>query len=52
MVLVFYCSNLYRSQNLYFQMSVDHKEQKATQLTPEWLEQFSLLGDNLGVKVE
>ena len=44
--------NLHRSQNLYFQMSLDHKEQKATLLAPEWMEQFSLLGDNLGVKVE
>ena len=44
--------NLYRSQNLYFQMSLDHKESKAQELHTEWLEQFSLLGDNLGVKVE
>ena len=44
--------NLYLSQNLYFQMSIEHKEKKLVELKPEWLEQFSLLGDNLGVKVE
>ena len=44
--------NLYLSQNLYFQMSLDHKEKKSIELKPEWLEQFSLLGDNLGIKVE
>ena len=44
--------NLYLSQNLYFQMSLEHKEGKGTVLSPEWLEQFSVLGDNLGVKVE
>ena len=43
---------LYLSQNLYFQMSLDNKELKPLELKPEWLEQFSMLGDNLGVKVE
>ena len=44
--------NLYLSQNLYFQMSLEHKEGKGTIVSPEWLEQFSILGDNLGIKVE
>jgi hypothetical protein len=44
--------NLYLSQNLYFQMSLEHKQRKPQELNAEWMEQFSLLGDNLGVKVE
>ena len=44
--------NLYLSQNLYFEMSLDHKERKPHELSAEWLEQFSQLGDNLGIKVE
>jgi len=44
--------NLYLSQNLYFEMSLDHKERKPQELTADWLEQFFLLGDNLGIKVE
>ena len=44
--------NLYLSQNLYFEMSLENKEPKPSELSAEWLEQFSLLGDNLGVKVE
>ena len=42
--------NLYKTQNLYFEMSVQHKEHNGH--TAEWIKQFSLLGDNLGVKVE
>ncbi|NOT76448.1 MAG: DUF3536 domain-containing protein [Cyclobacteriaceae bacterium] len=44
--------NLYLSQNLYFKMSLEHKEPVHAELNAEWVEQFSLLGDNLGVKVE
>ena len=44
--------NLYLSQNLYFEMSLENKEHKTKELSAEWLEQFSLLGENLGVKVE
>ncbi len=44
--------NSYLSQNLYFKMSLEHKESAHSGLNAEWLEQFSLLGDNLGVKVE
>lgn len=44
--------NLHKSQNLYFEISVENKAQKETQLNSEWIDQFNLLGDNLGVKVE
>lgn len=43
--------NLHRCQNLYFQMSIHNKEAKPETLDAEWQEQFSVLGDNLGVKV-
>lgn len=42
--------NLYKTQNLYFEISVQHREHNGH--TAEWIKQFSLLGDNLGVKVE
>lgn len=42
---------LYRSQNLYFEISLENRD-KPTELHKEWLDQFLLLGDNLGVKVE
>ncbi|MFD0997905.1 DUF3536 domain-containing protein [Ohtaekwangia kribbensis] len=42
--------NLYKTQNLYFEMSVQHKEHNGH--TAEWIKQFGLLGDNLGVKVD
>ncbi|MBX2962937.1 MAG: DUF3536 domain-containing protein [Cyclobacteriaceae bacterium] len=38
---------LYKSQNLYFEMSKEKVSEK-----PEWMEQFKLLGENLKVKVE
>ncbi|HQQ97431.1 MAG TPA: DUF3536 domain-containing protein [Cyclobacteriaceae bacterium] len=44
--------NLYLSQNLYFQMSLENKEGKHPNLNADWKDQFSLLGDNLGIKVE
>ncbi len=44
--------NLHQSQNLYFETSVEIKNQKDVEINAEWVEQFSLLGDNLGVKVE
>ena len=43
--------NLYLSQNLYYRMSVENRERKGGEPHAEWMEQFSLLGDNLGVKV-
>ena len=42
--------NLYRSQNLFFEISRQIADDNGR--TPEWKKQFSLLGDNLGVKVE
>lgn len=41
-------TDLYKSQNLYFEMSRELDEEKQK---PEWMKQFQLLGDNLGVKV-
>jgi alpha-amylase/alpha-mannosidase (GH57 family) len=41
--------NLYKTQNLYFEMSVQNREHNGH--SAEWIKQFSLLGDNLGVKV-
>ena len=38
---------LYKTQNLYFEMSKERGAEK-----PEWLTQFKLLGENLKVKVE
>jgi hypothetical protein len=43
--------NLHHSQNLYFEMSVNRRGRKQ-ESTTEWTDQFSLLGDNLGVKVQ
>jgi alpha-amylase/alpha-mannosidase (GH57 family) len=42
--------NLYRSQNLFFEISNDVADHENR--SPEWRKQFLLLGDNLGVKVE
>ena len=41
--------NLYRSQNLYFEISKDNADNDSR--SPEWLNQFTLLGENMGVKV-
>jgi len=41
--------NLHNSQNLYFQISKEENSNKNA--LPEWLDQFKLLGENLGVKV-
>lgn len=41
--------NLHRSQNLYFVISRDNAENGSR--SPEWLKQFTLLGENMGVKV-
>jgi alpha-amylase/alpha-mannosidase (GH57 family) len=42
--------NLYRSQNLFFEISNDIADSDAR--SPEWRKQFIQLGDNLGVKIE
>ena len=41
--------NLYRSQNLYFEISKDNYDNDTR--SPEWLKQFTSLGENMGVKV-
>ncbi len=41
--------NLHKSQNLYFQISKEEQANKNS--LPDWVEQFKLLGENLGVKV-
>ncbi|MEX1241139.1 MAG: DUF3536 domain-containing protein, partial [Cyclobacteriaceae bacterium] len=41
--------NLYKSQNLYFQISREIPDNENR--SPEWLIQFALLGANMGVKV-
>lgn len=41
--------NLYRSQNLFFEISKDNYDNDTR--SPEWLKQFVLLGQNMGVKV-
>jgi alpha-amylase/alpha-mannosidase (GH57 family) len=43
--------SLYRSQNLYFEISRQNGLE-TNSLRKEWLKQFKLLGENLGVKVE
>jgi hypothetical protein len=45
-------TNLHNSQNLYFEISMENKSQQLPKLNKDWLEQFNLLGENLGVKVE
>jgi hypothetical protein len=42
--------SLYRSQNLYFLISCENLQNDGH--SREWIEQFNLLGDNLGIKVE
>ncbi|HRI80537.1 MAG TPA: DUF3536 domain-containing protein, partial [Cyclobacteriaceae bacterium] len=44
--------NLYLSQNLYFELSQEIKESEGGEPDTDWIKQFSLLGDNLGIKVE
>ncbi len=44
--------NLHNTQNLYFEISMENKEKTTGELDKDWMEQFNLLGDNLGVKVE
>jgi alpha-amylase/alpha-mannosidase (GH57 family) len=44
--------NLHKSQNLYFEISMEHKKRPHEEKDPEWMEYFKLLGSNLGVKVE
>jgi alpha-amylase/alpha-mannosidase (GH57 family) len=41
---------LYKTQNLYFEVSVDNREHDGH--SPEWLKHFTTLGENLGIIVE
>jgi len=42
--------NLYKSQNLYFIISLENKKRDG--YSNEWVKEFNLLGDNLGIKVD
>ena len=42
--------SLYMTQNLYFEISIQNRGHKGH--SSEWIKQFNLLGDNLGVRVE
>ena len=44
--------NLHETQNLYFEIFTELRENKKQQPQPDWMEQFVLMGENLGVKVE
>ncbi len=44
--------NFHKSQNLYFEISMENRQRPHESLEDAWIEQFSLLGKNLGVKVE
>ena len=44
--------NIHKSQNAYFEISVENKKIPKNEDDKEWFDQFSLLGDNLSVKVE
>lgn len=44
--------NIHKSQNAYFEISVENKTVPRNEEDREWFEQFSILGDNLRVKVE
>ena len=43
--------NLHKSQNLYFEMSIENKDKHLAEKESEWVDYFNLLGANLGVKV-
>ncbi|MEQ1587891.1 MAG: DUF3536 domain-containing protein, partial [Cyclobacteriaceae bacterium] len=44
--------NFHKSQNLYFEISMENKNRSLREIDEEWVEQFKLLGKNLGVKLE
>jgi alpha-amylase/alpha-mannosidase (GH57 family) len=44
--------NIHKSQNAYFEISVKNKSIPRHDDEKDWFDQFSLLGDNLSVKVE
>jgi hypothetical protein len=42
--------NLYKSQNLFFEIATNNRDH--TGRSEEWVNQFTQLGDHLGVKLE
>jgi len=44
--------NFHKSQNLYFEISMENRNRPHHELDEEWTEQFKLLGKNFGVKLE
>lgn len=44
--------NLHQSQNLFFEISMENKVNSSQSIDADWLDQFNMLGENLGVKVE
>ncbi len=44
--------NFHKSQNLYFEISMENKNRSSREIDEEWVEQFKILGKNLGVKLE
>jgi hypothetical protein len=44
--------NLHKTQNLYFEISMENKNKPVLEKESEWVDYFNLLGANLGVKVE
>jgi alpha-amylase/alpha-mannosidase (GH57 family) len=44
--------NWHYTQNLYFEIFVEIREKEKQEVDQEWMGQFILLGENLGVKVE
>ncbi len=44
--------NFHKSQNFYFEISRERGNQSILEINSEWIEQFKLLGKNLGVKLE
>ncbi len=44
--------NLHKTQNLYFEISMENRKKPVVEIESEWVDYFNLLGANLGVKVE
>ncbi|HNV29246.1 MAG TPA: DUF3536 domain-containing protein [Cyclobacteriaceae bacterium] len=44
--------NFHKSQNLYFEISMENKNRSSRDIDEAWVEQFKILGKNLGVKLE
>lgn len=44
--------NLNQVQNLFFEISVENRERNKVEANQEWSDHFTMLGNNLGVKVE